>query len=180
MSIAETAKSSNGWDEMARSMVRRTRQNHGLEHGTVTVLLEQGVRPPLAGYATPGGFFVYGRVSEEQVSSAASEALGRLQAGKRETAVSRYCGTNLAVGALIAAVLSGLILRRSRRPVARLPLLALGVLCATWLREPVGNMVQRHLTTLADAGDVRIGGVRSVRLGRFAIHRVRTDRVGPR
>ena len=180
MSIGETGKILSGWDVVARSIVRRTRENHGLEHGTVTVLLEEGVRPPLAGYATPGGFFVYGKVSEEQVRTAASEALGRLQAGRRETAVTRYCGTNLAVGALIATVLSRLITRRFRRPVARVPLLALVVLCAAWLREPVGNMVQRHLTTLAAAGDVRISGVKSVRLGRFAIYRVRTHRVGPR
>ena len=66
----------------------------------------------MAGIASPAGFHLYGSLSTKDVSAAASEALQRLRSGERELAVSPYCGTNLIVGALLAGVLSGIIMGR--------------------------------------------------------------------
>ena len=155
-------------------MIKRTRQNHGLEHGTITVLLENGVSPPLAGNATPGGFFVYGSISTEDVASAADEALRRLQAGNRELAVSPHCGTNLVIGALLAGVVSGIIFGRSESRLWRLPLVAGAILGTMLLGRPLGMMVQRRFTTLAILAGVEITGIRRFKLGKYTVHWVRT------
>ena len=85
-------------------IVKAVRRNHGIEHGTVTVLLEQGFSPPMGGNATPSGFYIYSGASADKVEAAAMEALSRMAAGEGELAVSPYCGTNLVVSALVAAV----------------------------------------------------------------------------
>ena len=157
-----------------RAIVDRTRQNHALEHATIAILLQGGSRTPLAGNATPGGFFVYGKISTEEVQVAVSEALHRLQAGERELAVSPYCGTNLVVGALVAGLLTGLIAGTSRRRLGRVPLMATAILGAAWLGRPLGSLVQRRYTTLPDVEDLVVTGIRGVRLGGYTAHRVRT------
>jgi hypothetical protein len=161
-------------------LVRRIRQNHAIEHGTIAVLLERGTPTPLAGYGTTGGFFIYARTTSEEITSAAKEALGRMQGGERELAVSPYCGTNMAVGMLLSAAVVGIILGRSRMRRGRLPLVALGVAGSMWLRRPVGDAVQRHLTTLSDVDDVAIIGSRRFQIGRHAIHIIRTALDGDR
>jgi hypothetical protein len=155
-------------------LIDRIRRNHAVEHGTVAVLLERGARPPLGGYGTPGGFFIYGNLSTEDVSSAAAEALGRMQEGERELAVSPFCGTNLVVGALLAALVVRIAARGSRQRAGRIPLVMLGVLGSLWLRRPVGAMVQRHFTTLSDVGDVEIIETKRYQLAGSTFHRVRT------
>ena len=158
------------------SVIDRARQNHAIEHGTIATLLEKGAHTPLSGNATPGGFYIYGRVSTEEVASAASEALRRLQKGDRELAVSPYCGTNLVVGALIAGLISGIIMGRTRGRLQRIPVMAAAILGSTLLGRPLGNIVQRRYTTLADVEDVEITGVKSISVGSFKVHRVRTGR----
>ena len=110
----------------------RVRRNHALEHATIAVLIENGVRPPLAGYSVPGGFLVYGRVSTEMLSAASSQALDRLQSGERELAISPYCGSNLVVGAVLAIQVincpprtrrvEGMALRHRIRPASARPI----------------------------------------------------------
>ena len=73
---------------MIASTIRHVRQNHALEHATVAMLLEGGIRPPLGGYSTPGGFFIFGRAPTDVVTQAATEALLRLTEGQRSLAVS--------------------------------------------------------------------------------------------
>jgi hypothetical protein len=157
-------------------MINRTRQNHALEHGTISVLLERSARTPLGGNAAPGGFFVYGQVATDDLASAAEEALRRLQAGQRELAVSPFCGTNLVVGALLAGVLSGIIMGRSKGRVGRVPLLATAILGSMLVGRPLGGAVQRRYTTEANVGDVSIAGIRCFRPGRYTVHYVRTSR----
>ena len=60
---------------MGLRLIDRIRRSHAIEHGTVAVLLERGARPPLGGYGMPGGFFIYGKLSTEDVSSAAAGAM---------------------------------------------------------------------------------------------------------
>ena len=160
---------------MKLEIVRRTRKNHALEHATIAVLMERGARPPLAGYSTPGGFFVYGSVSREEVTSAASEALGRLRAGHRELAISPYCGTNLVAGALLAGLLTGIAVRSSRSKLRRVPVVAAALVGSTFLGRPLGTLVQRHYTTLPDLRGAEITGVGSFRLGGHTFHRVRVS-----
>ena len=157
-------------------LVRRVRQNHAIEHGTIAVLLGRGKPTPLGGYSTARGFFIYGDVSTDDVVSAANQALERMRSGEKDLAVSPYCGTNMAVGALLSAAVVGLVMGRSRRRLGGLPMLALGIGGSLWLRRPLGEAVQRRFTTLSEVAGVSIDGVRRIQLGRHTIHVVRTSR----
>ena len=156
-------------------MLTRIRRNHAVEHGTVAVLLASGSPTPLGGLATPYGFLVFGKVSRDDVGSAAAEALERLRAGERELAISPYCGTNLVIGVLIAGAITALVARRSTGRLRHMRAAALGMMGAALLRGPVGSAVQRHLTTLAQVGGMEIGTVRSLPLGGYSIHFVSTS-----
>ena len=159
---------------MFGSVINRVRRNHGLEHGTVTKLMERGMRPPLGGYSTAGGFFVIGKATTEDVTGAAGDALAEMKAGRSELAVSPYCGTNLATGALLGALISAVIMGRSRKRSRRIPAAALAAIVATLAGRPVGQILQRHFTTLAEVSTLRITGVRRILSGRLTLHRVST------
>lgn len=148
------------------------RRNHALEHATIAVLMENGVRPPLAGYSVPGGFLIYGLASTELLSAAASQALERLQSGERELAVSPYCGSNLVVGAALAGIFAGAVLYRPGGRLRRLPLVLAGSVVAAVAGRPLGKEAQRRYTTLPDAHGVEVTGV--IRLGLSKLHWVGT------
>lgn len=162
---------------MIGEALTRVRQNHALEHATVAVLLERGLRPPLGGYSTSGGFFIFGRASTEQVARAANEALARVKEGQRELAVSPYCGTNLVAGAMLAGLVSALIMGRRENRWQRVPAAALASIGATLVSRPLGNALQRRYTTLAEVDGVEITGIRRLWSGAYKLHRVGT-RVG--
>ena len=155
-------------------LLREIRCQHGREHATVAVLLERGLRPPLAGNATPGGFFIYSRASTEEVQSAAEEALRRLQAGRRHLAVSPYCGTNILVAALIALLISSVLRGRSKSVLKGVSSLTLGIMGAMVLRRRAGELVQQHLTTLPDSDGVSVRQVKGFRIGGVTVHWVAT------
>lgn len=156
-------------------LVARTRRNHALEHATVELLLEGGLRPPIGGYSIPTGFFIFGRVDTEQLSQKAHEALGRLKEGEAQLAISPYCGTNLAASALLAGVLISAILGpKHRRRYRRLPLAIAAGVGAAIVGRPIGMALQRY-TTLAAAETLEITGVlRLGSLGEFSMHMVNT------
>ncbi len=160
---------------MAAYPIRRIRQNHALEHATVAILLEMGVPTPLGGYSTSGGFFIFGRASTETVREAANEALARLKSGRSELAVSPYCGTNLATGALLAGLLTTLILGRGKKRLTRLPLAVGAIIGASLVSRPLGNALQRRYTTLADVEGVAISRIRRLWAGSLPVHRVSTS-----
>ena len=163
---------------MIGSAIRHVRQNHALEHATVAMLLEMGMRPPLGGYSTPGGYFIFGKASSDGITQAATEALRRLMEGQKTLAVSPHCGTNLATGAMLAGLLSALIMGGRNRHPRRLSVAAVAIIGATLVSRPLGNALQRRYTTLADVEGMEITGVR--RLwgegpgGTFTVHRVGT------
>ena len=157
-------------------LLREIRSQHGREHATVTVLLERGVRPPLAGNATPGGFLLYSRASTEEVREAAEEALRRLQSGERGLAVSPYCGTNILVAALIALVVSSVLRGRSKSAMKSMSSMMLGIMVALTFRRRVGELVQEHLTTLPDSDGVSVRRIRALHIGRMSVHWVSTGR----
>ena len=70
---------------MLSELLKKVRRNHGLEHATVAILLEKGVRPPMGGYSVPGGFFIFGRIPTELVSEAVTEAFDRMSSGQRDS-----------------------------------------------------------------------------------------------
>jgi hypothetical protein len=156
-------------------LTRRTRQNHGLEHATVAGLLDRGVSPPLAGYSTPGGFFIFGNASTLVVREAAEDALVRLAGGDRELAISRYCGTTLMTGAMLSGLAAALVLGRGPGRFQRIPSAATAILLATMISRPLGDMLQRRYTTSADVSGLAITGVRRVWAGPYTLHRVSTS-----
>ena len=155
-------------------LIREIRSQHGREHATVAMLLERGVRPPLAGNATPGGFFIYSRASTQDVKEAAEEALRRLQSGQRRLAVSPYCGTNILVTALIALLVSSLLRGRSKSVMKSMSSMMLGIMFALVFGKRVGALVQERLTTLPDSDGISVRQVKCLRIGRLTVHWVRT------
>ena len=145
-----------------------------MEHGTVSLLLENGIRPLLGGYSTSGGFFIFGKVSKQIVAGAVHEAFQRMSAGQSELAISPHCGTNLATGFLLAAVISNFIMKRKRSRLIRVPLAVLAFVGAMAMARPIGNVLQRRYTTLADLGNYQIDGISSFTIGSFEIHRIST------
>ena len=160
---------------MIGQLTKRIRRNHGLEHATVAGLIERGVSPPLAGYSTPGGFFVFGDASTTTVREAAENALQRLAGGDRRRAVSRYCGTTLITGALLSGLAAAVILGRGPGRYRRIPAAAAAIVVATMVSKPLGDMLQRRYTTSADVSGLTITGVRRIWAGPYTLHRVSTS-----
>jgi len=156
--------------------IRRVRRNHALEHATVTLMLEEGVRGPLGGYSTPWGFFVVGDLSTQQLGRIVDEALNSLNVGRREMAISPHCGTKLAVAALFSGALTRLVLGRSKKGRwKRLPLVLGVVVVGALLSKPVGNAIQRRFTTLSDMDGLEVVGIQKAWPGQQPrMHRVTT------
>ena len=140
------------------------------------MLLERGIRPPLAGKATPGGFLLYSRASTEEVRGAAEEALRRLQSGEYGLAVSPYCGTNILVAALMALVVSSVLRGRSKSVMKSMSSMMLGIMVALTFRRRVGELVQEHFTTLPDSEGVSVRRITALQIGGISIHWVGTGR----
>ena len=97
-----------------------------------------------------------------------------MSGGQRELAVSRFCGTNMAVGVLIAALVAGLLGRSQRSTKSKAPIMVLGVVGSLWARRPLGNALQRRFTTLPDPERLEVTGIMRIEMGRRTIHRVTT------
>ena len=145
-----------------KDAINRTRRNHALEHATVTLLLERGVKPPLGGYSIPSGFFIWSSAPADEVAAASREALRLLKAGHSGLAVSPYCGTNWVASVLVGGV-AALIAAGGRRGFwasARASVAA--VAAASVLGKPVGRFLQRRFTTLPDLELVEIEPVQTL------------------
>jgi hypothetical protein len=153
---------------LVRSWVDNVRRNHALEHATVSVLLARHGPQRLAGRASGDGFFFLGEVSSEELTDSAREALTRLQRGEASLAVSPLCGTNIAMAGLLAAGAATMSLSRGRGRFGNAFSAAMvGVL----LSQPLGRLVQKHITTRADLEGVEVIGTHKV-LG--ALRKVQT------
>ena len=156
---------------------RAIRRNHGLEHATVAVLLSRrGPTLRLVGRAGVDGFYVYGNVGEAELLSAADEALTRLQRGEGSLAVSPLCGTNLAVGGILAGLSTLAVAGDAGGRWDRLPnALVLG-LVSMLAAQPAGRWLQQHVTTSPDMSETRILGVHPGGRGRTRYLKVETAR----
>lgn len=163
----------------SRSFGERVRRNHALEHATLHVLAREMPDLALMGRSDGRGFSLYGEVDTESVRLAVHEALDRLREGEAALAVHPNCGTNLAVGALLAAgaVLLGIV-GSQRERWRRWPLTFLGLAGALTLSAPLGPEVQRRWTTDPSMEGVSIGEVRAVRRGRLPVHEVQIEHAG--
>ena len=139
---------------------RRIRQNHALEHATVTILTRRLPDLRLSARSSSRGFIIFAQMDPTVVRSAAAEALERLKQGEAQLAIHPNCGTNLAVGASLAMVGSVLALN-AMRPRMRVVSALASTLTGIALARPLGKIVQRYVTTLPDLHDVRIAEVRN-------------------
>ncbi len=135
------------------------RRNHALEHATISVLLGKvGQNTRLVARATSDGFYIYGNVPPEVIAGSATEALARLKRGESRLAVSPLCGTNLVVAGVLAGLASMLAVGNRSR-LERLPTVLTAAVLAVVGAQPVGRLVQKHVTTSADVEGLEIVGV---------------------
>jgi len=154
--------------------INATRRNHGLEHATVTVLMEKkGFTRRIAGRSTSSGFHIIGNVSTEELTEAVNEALRRMQRGESSLAISPFCGTNLAVSGILSALSVTMVIGNKNR-LAKLPNAALAGMLAVIAGQPLGALVQKYVTTRSDVYDLRVIGISSKGWGPLTIHKVET------
>jgi hypothetical protein len=158
-----------------RTLISRTRRNHGLEHATIHVLSEQHKQFSAQGNSDFRGFRlnIYGKISEEEVVAAVEEAYRRMKAGEHHLAVHPNCGTVLLTTATLGALASqsafSLEQRRQRRPrmdlsvfFNGLPAAILAGVLSIIVSKPVGMALQARFTTDGDLADLEIASVRKV------------------
>lgn len=151
----------------------QVRRNHALEHAAISIISERHPSVQLTGRSNSRGFYVFGTIAPAELASAVEEARIRLRGGEAALAVHPRCGTNLAV----AGILSGLAaaLAAQLRPKQnRFSYAVLAALAALMVSPPLGTATQRHLTTLADLGDLEVEGIERKRFLRAPVHFVRT------
>jgi len=158
-------------------LMSRIRRNHGLEHATLNILSQRFPSRPLAGYSTPGGFFILGDVPTEELREAVFQALVRMGNGEHTLALHAGCGTNYVVSGFVAGGLAwlGMAGTKSKRDlVERLPLAIALAILGVIVSQPLGPVIQQRLTTSGDPGPMSIVDVFPVRFGRLSLHRVVT------
>jgi len=154
-------------------LILETRRNHALEHATLHILARK-YKTAMAGHSNPTGFYLLGDIELEDIADAATEAQTRLKAGESGLAVHEGCGTNLAVTALLPATFAWAPLQGAKSTRWRLLLIPFALIFALFgyfLSKPLGPWLQKHITTEADLGDLRITQILFVRKG---VHRIIT------
>jgi hypothetical protein len=136
------------------------RQNHAIEHATVTLLSRRIPGVSLVGRSDLQGFILFGDVETHVIEEAATEAVARLQAGEANLAVHPNCGTNL----VTAGVLSGLaatlaVSGRNRSWGDRIPASLLAATLALIVAVPAGRWVQENVTTSPHVEGLSVTGV---------------------
>ncbi len=152
---------------------RRIRQNHALEHATITILSRMVPNLSVSARSSSDGFIIFGDVDLGQLRRALDEALSRLQAGEAELAIHPNCGTNLAVGVTLVTLgtLMGMASSRTRTRIAT----AAASSFAGWAAaRPLGEYVQKHFTTLPDLRGVRVTDIARRKFFGFTFIDVRT------
>ena len=144
---------------MFERLTGAVRRNHALEHATVTLLLA-GLPTRMIARAWSDGFYLWGKVTPEALEVSVREALVRLRNGESSLAVTPLCGTNIAVGGLLAGT-AAMLVGGQRRTIDRLPSMATAAMLAIIAAQPIGRLVQKYVTTCPDLEHMEILGVRS-------------------
>ena len=152
---------------------RRVRQNHALEHATITILSEMIPNLSINARSYSDGFIIFRDLDLGVLRRAVDEALRRLQAGEAQLAIHPNCGTNLAVGISLMTIgtLLGMASSSTRTRVAS----AAASSVAGWAAaRPIGEFVQKHFTTLPDLNGVRVTEIFRRKMLGFTVIEVRT------
>ena len=153
----------------------RTRRNHGLEHATITIMMEHGKAAGLiGGNSIPDGFFVFGDVDINAIEDAVAEALDRMGRGEETLAVSPFCGTNIVVAAALASIGAVLALQTAGRGPNGWSRAFSNAMFGLFLSRPMGRWVQRRYTTSPNVSGMSIKKVSAFKFGKFTIHKVST------
>jgi hypothetical protein len=156
-----------------RSFAKRIRQNHAIEHATLTILAQRQPGLRLVARSDLQGFIVYGDVTVADLWVTAEEAVQRLRAGESGLAVHANCGTNLVAAGTLTAVAALLASAGRRRTLwERLPSAILGATGALMLAAPAGRWLQVHVTTSADVDGATVTAVEKLGEIPVARHRV--------
>ncbi len=159
---------------MIKRVINAVRRNHALEHATISVLLSRhGPHVRVIGRAAPDGFYIYGDIPTETLREFAHEGLARLQRGESHLAVSPLCGTNLAVAGILAG-LASLFAAGGRTRIQGIPGAIMAAMLAVIAAQPLGRLVQKHLTTSPELDGVRIVSVEPMGRRFPRLHKVRT------
>ncbi len=159
---------------MLKRVINAVRRNHALEHATISILLSRhGPHTRVLGRAAPDGFYIYGDIPTETLREFAQEGLARLQRGESHLAVSPLCGTNLAVAGVLAGIAS-LFAMGGRARLQGVPGAIMAAMLAVIAAQPLGRLVQKHLTTSPELDGVRIVSVDPMGRRFPRLHKVRT------
>jgi len=157
-------------------LVTAIRQNHALEHATVSELVRRlGPHISVIGRATASGFYIYGDLPTRAVEEAAKEGLRRMQRGESELAISPLCGTNIVVAGIMTGLTTALSLGRKNR-LRHLPRAMMAATLSLVAARPLGRLAQKHLTTISDLSGVAIVGVQRSERGGHVYHKIETAR----
>ena len=151
----------------------RVRRNHALEHAAITVITERHPKIFLRGRSTRKGFYILGEIDTDELRSAIAEAQNRLRTGEAELAIHPRCGTNLAVAGILSGVSAALAAQLKPRE-NRYSYAVLASLASLLVAPQLGTAAQRHVTTLADLGDLQVESIERRRFMRETAHWVRT------
>ncbi|MFQ6016536.1 MAG: DUF6391 domain-containing protein [Anaerolineae bacterium] len=150
------------------------RRNHALEHATMHLLTQRHPGLRLVAHATLSGFTLYGEVDTQEVSSAVTEAISRLQGGEHHLAVHPRCGTNIATAGLLAGLATFIVMRGKGR-LRKLPRALLASVAALVVAQPLGLGIQARLTTLPDLEGAFIEEVTRQQMANLIVHRVKVS-----
>jgi hypothetical protein len=160
------------------SVISRIRRNHALEHATLQVLAKKDLHVSAAGYSDPGGFFILGNVSTDQLHDAVTEALRRLQGGEEDLAIHPNCGTNFAATGVVVGSLAWLAMLGSggnvRDKMERWPLVTILATLGIIFSQPLGPYLQKHFTTDGDVGELQVTEITRIERQGAPVHRVKT------
>jgi hypothetical protein len=154
----------------------KTKRNHGLEHATISLLLNELPHDrPMAGYSIPLGFVVLGSVSTDQVRDAAYAGLQRMKDGEADLAISPFCGTNIVVGAALTTMGTLAGYRFAGKGLRGINRAFSNAVFAIVASRPLGRLVQQRYTTSADVGGMSIESITHHQMGKLTVHWVATS-----
>lgn len=162
-----------------KNVISRVRRNHALEHATIHVLSSQHRNSSIIGRSDVSGFYLFTELPLEVVEEAVHQAERRLRSGEHHLAIHPNCGTNLLAGGILSAGAAFLSLQGSKEEklhqrFQRLPLAILGAMAGILLAQPLGNKVQRFITTDSKLGPLTVRSIRSAGSGTNKLYRVLT------
>ena len=155
---------------------RRIRQNHALEHATVTILTRECPSLAVSARSTSRGFTIFADLDIPTVRRCCDEALLRLCGGEADLAIHPNCGTNLAVGTSLVMI-GSLFAISSLRSRTRIASALASSFAGIFGSRRLGQIVQRHVTTLPDLHDVRIISITRKRFLRGYVVEVLTEAI---